>query len=165
MKNPDDGRMTLLRFWETDEGMNRYIQTETRVKEGLPLAERLLAMPAYAKEANLLKAGILRRAGRYEEAIAAYQASDDPPRHLLGIADCYLALKQTDKAVEQWREVARKFEARAPEMAFKIAQAYRDAGQTDQYETELREIVRTYLKHPDLVERARAELEALKKPK
>jgi tetratricopeptide (TPR) repeat protein len=161
MKNPDSGRMEMLRFWA---GCDWGRFGGAKWEHGLPLAEQLVTVPAYAKEAQGLKAGLLHRVGRYEEAIQAYLASDDPPRNLLAVADCYMTLKQVDKAVEQWREVARKFEARAPEVAFKIAYAYRDAGQADKYEAELREMVRSYLKHPDVVERARAELAALKKP-
>jgi TolA-binding protein len=160
MKNPDSGRMEMLRFWA---GCDWGRFGGAKWEHGLPLAEQLVIVPAYAKEANGLKAGLLHRVGRYAEAIPAYQANNDPPRTLFMIADCYMALKQVDKAVEQWREIAAKYDQRAPEVAMKIAYAYRDAGQSDKYEAELRELARKYLPDTGVGQVARAELKALKK--
>ena len=160
MKNPDRGKMALLYYWATVN----YTRAEVMAENGLPLADHLVTIPAYAKETNWLKAGLLKGVGRYEEAILAYQANNDPPKTLFAIADCYMALKQFDKAVEQWREIAAKFDQRAPEVAMKIAYAYRDAGQADKYEAELRELARKYLPDTGVGQAARAELKALNKP-
>jgi tetratricopeptide (TPR) repeat protein len=161
MKNPDSGRMEMLRFWA---GCDWGRFGGAKWENGLPLAEQLVTVPAYAKEANGLKASLLHRAGRYAEAIPAYQANNDPPGTLLAIADCYVALKQFDKAVEQWREIEAKYAQRAPEVAMKIAYAYRDTGQADKYEAELRELARKYLPDTGVGQAARAELKALNKP-
>jgi TolA-binding protein len=141
----------------------RSIGNAARAENGLPLADQCVTNPAYAKEANWLRAGILQGVRRYEEAIQAYQANNDPPRNLFMIADCYMALKQVDKAVAQWREIAAKYDQRAPEIAMKIAYAYRDAGKSDKYEAELRELARKYLPDTVVGQTARAELKALKK--
>jgi tetratricopeptide (TPR) repeat protein len=160
MKDPDRGKMELLRFWVTVE----HTKAEVMAENGLPLADHLVTIPAYAKEANGLKAGLLHRVGRYAEAIPAYQANNDPPKSLFGLADCYMALKQFDKAVEQWRAIAAKYDQRASEVAMKIAYAYRDAGKSDKYEAELRELARKYLPDTGVGQAARAELKALNKP-
>lgn len=134
LSDKDAGRMRLL----------RYYHWRGNVEKGLPLADDLTKVPAYAKDAYWMKGELLERAGKLPEAISAYQACDRPPATLYKIADCYRRLGKTDQAVQQLREIENFFEKEAAEAALRIAFIYRDKKDTKQYVASLRGILKKY---------------------
>ena len=112
----DRGRMEVL----------RYYQWRHNAVKGLPVAAEAIKVPATAKEAYWIKAELLQASGKFPEAIAAYQAADNPPQNLWRIVDCYLALKQRDQALQQLHEIENFFQDQAPEAALRIAHLFQD---------------------------------------
>lgn len=134
MADKDFGRMRLMRYYH-------WRQIPEKV---LPLAEEMIRIPAYAKEAYWAKAEMLQRQQKYPEAIAAYQSSDRPPDSIFRIADCYIAQGKNEQALAQLREIEGFFKDRAPEAAMRIAYVYRDSKDTKQYVANLRGIMKKY---------------------
>jgi len=112
----DRGRMELLRYYESRHN----------AAKGLPLAAEAVKVPATAKDAYWIKAELLQYSGKYPDAIAAYQAADNPPHNLWRIVECQLALKQLDQALKQLHEIENFFQDQAPEAALRIAHLYKD---------------------------------------
>jgi tetratricopeptide (TPR) repeat protein len=133
-QDKDRGKFELLQFYASSKDY----------KNGLPLAEEVIKLPAYAKEALVIKADMLFGAREFEKAIAAYQQCDNPPSNLWQIAECYAQLKRWDQAVEQLREVENFFREHQAEAAYRIAQMYRRAGAQEQYVASLRAVLRKY---------------------
>ena len=130
----DRGRMEVL----------RYYQWRRNAGKGLPLAEEAIKVPATAKEAYWIKAELLQAAGKYPEAISAYQLADNPPHTLWRIVECYLALKQRDQALKQLHEIENFFQDQAPAAALRIAEFYRE--DRKQYIALLRGVLKKYPK-------------------
>ena len=146
----DQGRLTLLRFYYTIKDH----------KDGIPLAEKLVSVPALAKEATLKLADMLFWKGAYQEAIAQYQAADSPPATLYSIVECYLKMRQRDLAVGQLQEIENYFVKEAPKAALQIAYIYRDAGDKTRYIGCLRQVLKKYPGSPQS-SRAHLDLEKL----
>lgn len=148
VSDKDNGRMGLL---------NYYVYRRNPSK-GLPLAEQALQSPQTAKTAYWLKAQLLEMAGKYPEAIQAYQAADNPPQNLWRIVHCFLAQKKRDQAIAQLREIENFFQSDAAEAALKIASLFRD--DRKQYVSLLRGVLKKYPKSSQS-STAHQELEAM----
>ncbi len=134
MTDKDYGRVKLMRYYHW-----RRIPEKT-----LPLANELVNVPAYAKEAYWAKAEMLQMQQKYPEAISAYQSSDRPPSSLFAIADCFRAQGKNEQAVAQLREIEGFFKDSASGAAMRIAYVYRDLKDTKQYVANLRGIMKKY---------------------
>ncbi len=128
------GQMELLRFYHSTKD----------VAKGVPLANVLANAPRFAKEALFKKAQLLQGAGKFAEAIQAYQQADSPPESLWAIADCYAKLGKLEAAVAQLREVENFFKDHAAEAAMRIARLYSEAGKDKLYVAALRAILKKY---------------------
>lgn len=124
--------------------MMRYYYNAKNADKAIALAKDLIRIPAYNKEACMVKAEMLVLQRKYQEAIAAYQEWDNPPSTLYAIASCYRALGKIDQAVGQLREIEAFFKDQAPEAAMRIAYIYRDQKDTVQYIANLRGIMKKY---------------------
>ena len=134
LTDKDRGRLELLRCYEA----------RRNAPKGIPLADEVTKSPAGAKEAYWIKGTLLQISGKFAEAIATYQAADNPPHNLWRIADCLLAMKKRDQALAQLREVENFFQDVAPEAALRIANLYRD--DRKQYIKLLRGVLKKYPK-------------------
>jgi tetratricopeptide (TPR) repeat protein len=134
MTDKDFGRMRLM----------RYYHWQRMPEKALLLANDLVGVPAYAKEAYWMKAEMLQQLQKYPEAISAYQSCDRPPASLFAIAACFQAQGKTEQALAQLREVEGFFKDAAPEAAMRIARIYRDLKDTKQYVANLRGIMKKY---------------------
>jgi TolA-binding protein len=134
MADKDYGRARLMRYYHWRRNADK----------ALPLANDLVRLPAYAKEAYWVKAEMLQQQKKYAEAISAYQSCDRPPESLYRMADCFRAQGKTEQALTQLREIENFFKDQAPEAALRIAFIYRDAKDTKQYAANLRGIMKKY---------------------
>ena len=94
--------------------------------------------------------------GAYKEALAQYQAADNPPATLYNIVDCYLKMRMRDMAIGQLQEIENYFVKEAPRAALQIAYIYRDAGDKARYIGCLRQILKKY---PGSAQSSRAHLD------
>jgi TolA-binding protein len=124
--------------------MMRYYYNVKNAEKAIALAKELIRIPAYSKEACMVKAEMFVLQRKYPEAIAAYQEWDSPPATLYAIANCYRAMGKIDQAVGQLREIEAFFKDQAPEAAMRIAYIYRDLKDTTQYVANLRGIMKKY---------------------
>lgn len=130
----DYGHMTLLRYY--------YGAGQTAA--GIPLAEKLSSLPAYAPEALYIWGDLLCAARQYEQAIQRYQQANNPPTNQYRIAECYTKLAKLDSAVGALREIENFFPKEAPRAALMIAHLFRDGGQQDKYTAALRAVLKKY---------------------
>lgn len=142
--DPDEGKYLMLQYHYV-----RRRQEPRHVKEGLELANQLVNSEHFAAGAIWRKAELLYQAGRYEEAIAAYQMADNPPENLKGIVSCYLRMGKPDRAISQLREIESFFKNEASWAAYRIAQVYNGQGKREQYIAELRGIMKKYAGSPE----------------
>ncbi|MCX5661806.1 MAG: tetratricopeptide repeat protein [Planctomycetota bacterium] len=153
MTDKDYGKSLLMNYYHW-----RHLPAQ-----GLPLAEQLVSVPAYANDATWKKAEMLHWLGKFQEAIGAYQAAFavsnrvDP---LFRIAECYVSLQKIEQAVGQLREIENFFKASSSDAALRIAHVYRDAGQKDKYIANLRGVLQKY-RESSQSSNAHLELEAL----
>jgi TolA-binding protein len=138
----------------------RYYHWARIYAKGMPLADEMLKNPAFAREANWMKAEMFHWQGKYPEAIAAYQMADNPPQNLWRIVDCFLAQGKRDQALAQLREIENFFADQAPQAALRIAYVYRDAGDKKQQIAALRGVMTKYPKSGESSQ-AHQDLEAL----
>jgi len=117
IEDADRGRYELLRYYHFKRDH----------KNGVPLADQVVGVPRYASDANWKKGELLMWAGKYKEAIAAFQAADNPPDNAWKIAECYDRMGQLKQAVLQLKEIENFFKDHAPRAAMKIADLYRKA--------------------------------------
>lgn len=142
----DKGKMAALRYYHARCNPPVNAQTPADLKDGLEVAAEMQKVPDHAKEAFLLGGNLLQRAGKYEEAIAAYRQADSPPQTLFWTAECFAKLGALEPAVSQLREVENYFKDRAAEAALKIAYLYRDTGSDKKYVRSLRGVLTKYPK-------------------
>jgi len=128
------GRYELLEYYHRQRDAAR----------GVPLADELAGVPAYAQGALWRKGWLLEHTGKLKEAIAAYRRADNPPQNLWRIARCYARAGQVAQAVQQLREVERFFKDHSAEAALRIADVYRDAKMKDPYVASLRGVLKKY---------------------
>ncbi len=122
----------------------RYYHWQRNPAKALPLANDLVHVETYTKEAYWVQAEMLQMQGKFPEAIAAYQFCDRPPQSLFAIADCFRAQGKNEQAAAQLREIENFFKDSAPEAAIRIAYIYRDSKDTKQYVANLRGIMKKY---------------------
>jgi TolA-binding protein len=128
------GKMTLLEIYDRHK----------RSEEGIPIAEELRRNDRFASKATWILGEMLMREKRYQEAIAVFQQVDNPPDNLKRIVDCYVALKELEKAVGLLREIENFFEKDAAWASYKAAQLFRRFDRKEQYVAELRQIMKKY---------------------
>lgn len=138
IEDKDFGAMEQLRFWA------QYGNSKKAAERGLPLADHCCGAPIYAKESYWIKGGLLRGIGKLEEAIQAFQMTDDPPRSLYAIADCLVAMGRVDDAIQQLREIENFFVNESSRASLKIAYVCRGAGREAQYVAELASVLKKY---------------------
>ncbi|NQT88645.1 hypothetical protein HQ560_17905, partial [bacterium] len=138
----------------------RYYHFVRDAKKGVPVADKVISMPKYAKDATWKKAELLHWSKQYKEAIATYQRADNPPTNLWRIADCYVALGKVDTAIAQLKEVEAFFKDQAPEAAMRIAHLWQKSGKKKQQIASLRGVLKKY-PNSGQSSRAHEELEAL----
>jgi tetratricopeptide (TPR) repeat protein len=124
----------------------KYYAAEKDDAKAVPLADKLSVTEKFGKDARQIKADLLYAVKKYEQAIRAYQACDNPPLNLFRIADCYVAMQQYKRAVEQLTEIENFFVNSAPGAAMRIAHVYNVAGQTDMHIASLRAVLKKYPK-------------------
>jgi len=151
MTDKDRGRLELLRYYEWRRNTTK----------GLPVAEEAIKSPTTAKEAYWLKASLLQAAGKYAEAVSAFQSADNPPANLWRIVDCFLTLQKREQALAQLREIENFFQDQAPAAALRIATLHRD--DKKQFVRLLRGVLKKYPKSSQS-STAHQELEALGVP-
>jgi len=151
----DLGAMEQLRFWEVYQG-----DAKKKAGRGLPLADHCCGVPVYARESYWIKGGLFRKINKMEEAIQAYQMTDDPPKSLYAITDCLVALGRIDAAVQQLREIENFFVDESSRASLEIAHVYRGAGRQDQYVAELASVLKKYPRSRES-SRAHRELEGM----
>ena len=131
----DKGRMALLRFYH--EYRNP--------APGIPLAEKMEGVPAYANEAAEIDGDMLYWSGQHEKAVAKYQLANRPPSTIFKISDCYVRMKKIDNAVAALREIEGFFVKDASRAAYRISQIYRETGDKKRYVAALLHVMN---KHP-----------------
>lgn len=144
-ENKDYGRLQLLRYYHS-RGENT---------KGLEIAAQLMNVADYAKEVNYKRGEMFQRTNKFDEAMAAYRLSDNPPTNLWRITECFLAQGKVDQAIGQLREIENFFKKDAPAAALRIATIYNDAKQKDKYIAALRGVLKKY---PESSESSQAHL-------
>ncbi len=145
-QNKELGRHRLLIYYQSTEVWPK----------ALALAEELTKSPDFSQDAYFRKGTILQRTGKYQDAITAYKQTDNAPTNLFRIAECLTALKKTEEAVAQLREVENFFKKQAPQAALEIARVYKRAGNKDRQIASLRGVL---AKYPASAESSEAHLE------
>jgi TolA-binding protein len=164
-KMSDDEKVGLARYlWDRDAETTMFVYEQLGDKElanaerlrfyhhkrdlahGLPLADVVIGIPKYSKEAYWLKAELLDWNQKFPEAIAAYNASDRPPDSSWRVAECLARMGKVSEAVAQWTEIENFFPDKAPAAAIRSAYAYRDAKNDAQYVAALRNVMKKYPK-------------------
>ena len=162
---PDEEKVTLgAFFWKIDPSLLGEIYGSMKDKDladmqwlkyyaglmddtkAVPLADKLSLTEKFGKDARQVKADLLYAVKKYEQAIRAYQLCDNPPANLYRIADCYVAMEQYKRAVEQLTEIENFFVNSAPNAAMRIAHVYKVAGQSDMHIASLRGVLKKYPK-------------------
>ena len=134
MRDKDRGKHELLRYYHGRRDM----------KHGIPLADQLIVVPAYASDALWKKAELLEWGRKYREAILVYRQLTNPPANLWRIAGCYERMKQTGQAVAQLREVEAFFKKHSAQAALRIAHVYQRAKLRDQCIASFRRVLTKY---------------------
>jgi tetratricopeptide (TPR) repeat protein len=124
----------------------RYFEGKKDLEKALPLADALQSCPTFAEEAIWIKAGMLKQARRYEDALTAYRQSNRLPDAIWKISECYVGLGKLDLAIERLREIENFFAGSAPEAAMRIASLYRSHKQKKSYVAQLRYVMKKYPK-------------------
>ncbi len=136
-ENSDYGKLELL----------RYYHWKRNLQAGMPLADDLINVPDYAKEALTKKADMLFWSSKFRDAIPFYQQSDNPPESIFSVSQCYEKLGELEAAVNQMRQVENFFSDQAgSRAALRIAHLYRAAEKHDQYVAALRRVMTKYPK-------------------
>ncbi len=83
---------------------------------------------------------------KYDEAILAYRAVDEPPQSLFHIVGCLLASGKRSEALAQLDEMESFFPDLAPGIAMRKAQVWRAAKDEKMYVAALRAVMKKYPK-------------------
>lgn len=92
------------------------------------------------------EAELLRKLGRYEEAIKAYRAANRQPDSTFEVTECLIAMKQYGEAIKNVQGLESVGGAVASRAAFKVADIYRITGDKGKEVDQLRLILRRYPK-------------------
>ncbi len=106
----------------------------------------LLKSPQYADGLTWIKAELLQKLGRHEEAIEAYRAANKQPDSTWGITDSLVALKQYDKAIKTVSELESIGGGIASQASLRVADIYKISGDKPREVGQLRTILRRYSK-------------------
>jgi TolA-binding protein len=112
--------------------------------EAILLADELAKIEKHAERFTRQKAKMLQTAKRYTEAITAYRECGTEATYMWRIVECYLALDQLDKAIEQLRAIEVGHEDEAAKAVYRIAELYGEAEEKAKRIATLREIVEKY---------------------
>ncbi|MFP4105111.1 MAG: tetratricopeptide repeat protein [Phycisphaerae bacterium] len=133
-EDPDYGNWVLLQHYSRQKDLEK----------ALPLADKMALVEEYAAEAIWLKAELLERAKKYDQAIAAYRQSDRAPENAYKIASCYAAKGKLNPAISELRQIENFFKDHRARAALRIAFLYRDFKMKDQYIAALRSVTSKY---------------------
>jgi tetratricopeptide (TPR) repeat protein len=139
---------------KTFAAKSRFDYYNARTHKNNPFAEKALAeipvlqkSPKYAGQAlGLSQAGLLKKLGRYEEAIKAYRGANKQPDSTWGVTDCMVALKQYPQAVKTVQGLESVGGATASKASLKMADIYRISGNKGKEVQQLRMVLRRYPK-------------------
>jgi tetratricopeptide (TPR) repeat protein len=122
MKNQIDAQSRTAWSW----------REEGKYAQALPIYEGLLTTDsANAAKWQWQLAETYRDAGKYKEAIAAYQQSDNMPANLQQIGNCYRALQQYKEAIGMYTQIVGAYEQSAPWAMLQIGYTQEQAGQSE----------------------------------
>ena len=85
-----------------------------------------------------------QRAGKYKEAIAAFQQCDNFPENLFSIASCYRAMKQHKEAIGTYTQIIGAYETRAPQALLQLAYTHEAAGAHETAIATLQQVCKRY---------------------
>lgn len=115
----------------------------------IAVAGELEEVPAHAAEYGRKRAELLVAAERYAEAAESYRKAG-ATLPLMRLAVTYhVKAGQTERAVEQLREIEKTFENEAAAAAYRIACLYRDAENETKQAAALRHVIRNYRGTPE----------------
>lgn len=124
--------------------------------KGVQIAQQIQSDPRFAQDVLYRKGEMLQRMNKFDDAITAYRAADNPPANLFRISECLTAQGKIDAAVAQLREIENFFRPQAPSAALRIAHFYKNSNQKDRYVAALRGVL---AKYPESSESRNAHLE------
>jgi tetratricopeptide (TPR) repeat protein len=127
------------------EWLKYYVSKPDEAK-AMPLFDKMIRTERFTEPALLMRAEFLFSLGKYQQAITAFRACNNPPQNLWRIVDCFMKLQQYDAAIEQLREVEAFFKNQAPQAAIRMAYVYRTAGKGDLFQAGLRRVLKQYPK-------------------
>ena len=90
------------------------------------------------------RAKLLEDAERFGDAAESYKKAGKTLKLMNKVVTCYIKAEQTDKAVEQLKEIEKTFKKEAVGAAYRIACLYRDAEDTEKQKAALRHVVKNY---------------------
>lgn len=130
----DFGKYQLLRIY----------LLKSQIREGVALADEVIAIPEYASEAYYIKGRLQYEGKQYDAAIRTLRQSQQQPNANFVIADAHVRLGQIDEAVALLREVENFFKPQAPEAAWRIAVIYGETGRREERIAALRAVLTKY---------------------
>ena len=134
-----------LARWKTIEILGcqkKYAEMAKACEDLEKMDDKNLAMQALRTRAGLYKDQL----ARYEDAIRLYNAINDPPGTVWAIVDCYTKAGKPDEAVSSCTEIENFFESEAPAAAFRKAQIWQGAGNTNKAIAACRVVMKKYPK-------------------
>jgi tetratricopeptide (TPR) repeat protein len=131
----DEARQAYGRMKNQVEGQNQVAwsyREEGKPLLAIPIYEGLIARDAAnAARWQWQLAEAYRDGGKYKEAIAAYQQSDNMPASLQQIGNCHRALQQYREAIGMYTQIAGAYEGSAPWAVLQIGYTQEQAGQSE----------------------------------
>jgi len=122
-----------------------YIE-EKNIKSGVEIYQAMLGKhPQHISQTQWQLGEVLHRAGKYQEAIAAYQQSQREPQSLFRIAECQGAMKQHDVALQTLVSVLNFFKSAAPEAQYRMAGHYAAKGDREAAIRTLKTVCKVHL--------------------
>jgi len=111
----------------------------------IPIYEQLLTKDAAKAGTWQMELGhAYQAAGKYKEAIAAFQQSDSMPTNLHYIASCYRALKQWREAIGMYTQIAGAYPNEAAGALYQIARTHEDSGQAESAIATFQQVCKRY---------------------
>ena len=132
----------LLGWYESCAKDPKYVDLVVETADSLRTSE------TYAKKAIMIKAGVLDKAKRFDEAIVAYRAADEPPKTIFAIAECLVKSNRLEPAIQELRDLEALYPTAKGKAAQTIASYLLKAGPARLQEArkELDRIMITYPK-------------------
>jgi len=101
--------------------------------------------PQHASDIQWTLGEVSQRAGKYQDAIAAFTQSQKDPQGLMRISECQGSLKQHDAAIQTLVGVLNFFKSSAPEAQYRISTHYAAKGDKEAAIRTLKAICKTHL--------------------